>query len=262
MLLADRDRLAEAEEWLARADQRGHPAAAHNLGLLLEQRGDIARAAAAYGRADDRGDADGAFQLAILLTAQNRLAEAEEALARADQRGHPAAANSLAELRERRHEIDGPQSIRKNAYHNEPGEAVPAAIDDRDRGGQEVADDRGDRDAADDRGKRARVGFLAPMLRARRLPGGWLRVVLVLGVCGIGLAIVIALSSGVFGSQGPTPAADAATKPAHRRHLRRRPQNCGPDESRCRTDSDSRQSTESDRDNRSPSEEGHGLDCA
>ena len=136
MLLADQDRLAEAELWLARADQRGHATAAHNLGVLLEERGDIAGAAAAYSRADERGVADAAFQLAMLLAAHDRLAEAEEALARAEQRGHPEAAHNLAELRERRREIDGPQSIRKNAddeRRTSRAEAVPAAIDDRDR---------------------------------------------------------------------------------------------------------------------------------
>ena len=44
MRLAEQDRLAEAEEALARADERGHPAAATKLGVLLESRGDVARA--------------------------------------------------------------------------------------------------------------------------------------------------------------------------------------------------------------------------
>ena len=59
--LAEQDRLAEAEEALAQADEQGHPQAATRLGLLLESRGDVARATAAYRRADERGDADGAF---------------------------------------------------------------------------------------------------------------------------------------------------------------------------------------------------------
>ena len=88
MELAEQNRLAEAEEWFARADERGHAAAAVNLGVLLEKRGDTARAAAAYRRADERGDADGSFELAMLLAHRNRLTEAEEALARADERGH------------------------------------------------------------------------------------------------------------------------------------------------------------------------------
>jgi len=46
--------------------QRGHAAAAPNLGLLLEEQGALAEAEAAYRRADQRGDATGAFNLVAL----------------------------------------------------------------------------------------------------------------------------------------------------------------------------------------------------
>jgi hypothetical protein len=94
--------MAEAEQALTRADQRGHAAAAFNLGVLLEERGDIDGAAAAFVRADERGDADGALEVARLLIDHDQMAEAEQALTRADQRGHAAAAANLAALREYR----------------------------------------------------------------------------------------------------------------------------------------------------------------
>ena len=115
VVLAEQNRLAEAEEAFARADQRGHPEAATKLGMLLEERGDFARAAAAYRRADERGDAMGAFELAILLAGEDELTEAEEALERADQRGHGAAAYNLGVLLEHRREMSAAEAAYRRA---------------------------------------------------------------------------------------------------------------------------------------------------
>lgn len=56
----------------------------------------------AFIRADERGDPDGAFEVGMLLATYDRLTEAEDAFARAHERGHPEAAHNLAVLREYR----------------------------------------------------------------------------------------------------------------------------------------------------------------
>jgi hypothetical protein len=90
-----------------RADAMGHPAAASNLGVLLEQRGDLAGALAAYRRADQRGDASGAFNLGGLLVQRGDPSGALAAYRRADERGDPAAAANLGALLEQQGDLDG-----------------------------------------------------------------------------------------------------------------------------------------------------------
>ena len=125
MQLESQSRLAEAEEWFARADELGHAAARAKLGVLREERRDIALAAAAFCRADERGDPDGAFELAMLLARENRLTEAEQAFARADQRGHPGAAYNLGVPFEDRRDIDGAEAAYRRA--DERGHPAAAA---------------------------------------------------------------------------------------------------------------------------------------
>jgi peptidoglycan hydrolase-like protein with peptidoglycan-binding domain len=87
-----------AELAFRQADELGDPAAASNLGVLLEQRGDLAAAEAAYRRADARGSAHGAFNLAGLLHDRGDLQGAMWAYRRADIRGDGTAASNLARL--------------------------------------------------------------------------------------------------------------------------------------------------------------------
>ncbi len=82
------------------ADKRGDPAAASNLGVLLEQQGDVAGALAAYRRADERGDPNGALNLGCLLAERGDVPAAIAALRRADKRGDPTAASNLGALLE------------------------------------------------------------------------------------------------------------------------------------------------------------------
>jgi len=89
----------------ARADQRGHAAAASNLGVLLEERGNPRDAEAAYRRADERGDPTATFNLGVLLEERGELAEAKATFGRAERIGHgevaKAARTALVRLRGR-----------------------------------------------------------------------------------------------------------------------------------------------------------------
>ena len=135
------------------------------------------------------------------------LAEAEEALARAEQRGHPEAARHLAELRDRRRRSTVPsrfgstltttgrtsmprRSLRRSTI------AIAATKTQRTIATSVL----GSASSLPFRTRLRAHGFaphgFAPPLRAPRLRGGWLRAGVVLGVCGIVLAIVIALDSG------------------------------------------------------------------
>lgn len=90
----------DSEAALRRADENGEPAAATELGLLLERRGDLAGAESAYRRSDRRGDARGAFNLGRLLAARGDLPAAAVAYRRAEKGGEPAGATSLGTLLE------------------------------------------------------------------------------------------------------------------------------------------------------------------
>ena len=83
-LLGREGDLAAIEEEYRRADERGDPVAASNLGVLLERRGDLAGAEKAYRRADERGDINGAFNLGRLLAERGYLTAAAAAVRRAD----------------------------------------------------------------------------------------------------------------------------------------------------------------------------------
>jgi peptidoglycan hydrolase-like protein with peptidoglycan-binding domain/tetratricopeptide (TPR) repeat protein len=87
-----------AELAFRKADERGDPAAASNLGVLLEHRGDTSGAEAAYRRADARGSGPGAFNLAGLLLDRGDVEGAISAYRRADQRGDATATSNLARL--------------------------------------------------------------------------------------------------------------------------------------------------------------------
>ena len=54
---------SSAEVAYRRADERGDPGDASNLGMLLAERGDLEGAEAAYRRADERGHPGGASSL-------------------------------------------------------------------------------------------------------------------------------------------------------------------------------------------------------
>jgi peptidoglycan hydrolase-like protein with peptidoglycan-binding domain len=107
--------VAGAEAAYRRADQRGHAAAASNLGVLLEERGDLRGAEAAYRRADERGDPNGAFNRGVLLERQRDVSGAEAAYRRADQRGHAAAASNLGVLLEERGDLPGAEAAYRRA---------------------------------------------------------------------------------------------------------------------------------------------------
>ena len=59
---------SSAEAAYRRADERGDPGGAYNLGMLLAERGDLEGAEAAWRRADERGDSGGACNLACCST--------------------------------------------------------------------------------------------------------------------------------------------------------------------------------------------------
>lgn len=94
--------VAGAKDALRRADERGDPAAAFELGLRLVQQGDRAGAKEAFARADQRGHLTAAFDLGALLLQEGDPAGAEEAFRRADQRGDAGAACNLGVLLEQR----------------------------------------------------------------------------------------------------------------------------------------------------------------
>ena len=127
------DNLPAAEAAYRRADEAGHPAAACNLGVLLEGRGEHGDAEAAYRRAANRGmqrriqsrpsagraqrprGRERAYQhadrlghaaapgnLGVLLAEQGRADAAEAAFQRAIERGDPNAADNLRRCERRR----------------------------------------------------------------------------------------------------------------------------------------------------------------
>jgi len=74
---------SSAEVAYRRADERGDPGGAYNLGVLLKERGDLEGAEAAYRRADERGHPGGAYNLGVLLKERGDLEGAKAAWRRA-----------------------------------------------------------------------------------------------------------------------------------------------------------------------------------
>jgi peptidoglycan hydrolase-like protein with peptidoglycan-binding domain len=139
-LLVEEEDRAKAEDAFRRADERGHPGAACNLGVLLEHRGDLIGALEAYRRADARGDAIGAYNLGALLEQQGDLEGAKQAYRRADERGDAMSAYSLGVLLE----ADGEVSGAKDAYRRADQRGYPAGA----HGPQSDPDDQGKAAAA------------------------------------------------------------------------------------------------------------------
>jgi len=94
--------LAGAEAAYRRADGRGSPDGAFNLGALFEHRGELANAAAAYYRAEERGDREAAARLGMVLERQHDYRGALHAYERAQRSDRP----EIAELaRSRAHAL-------------------------------------------------------------------------------------------------------------------------------------------------------------
>jgi tetratricopeptide (TPR) repeat protein len=83
---------------LRRADDRGDPAGAAGLGVLLEQQGDIHGALDAYRRADQRGNIHGTLKLGEMLAQQGDRQGAIDAYRRADERGNALGALNLGRM--------------------------------------------------------------------------------------------------------------------------------------------------------------------
>jgi peptidoglycan hydrolase-like protein with peptidoglycan-binding domain/tetratricopeptide (TPR) repeat protein len=107
--------LRAAEEAYRRADERGDPSGAFNLGRLLVERGELAAAAVAFRRADKRGEPAAATNLGVLLEQQADLAGAAAAYRRASERGHAAAAVNLGRLLARHHDVVGAEAAYRRA---------------------------------------------------------------------------------------------------------------------------------------------------
>jgi TPR repeat protein len=121
---------AAAQDAFQRADQRGHPGAACNLGVLLEEQGDLAGATEAYRRADARGHAIGAYNLGTLLERHGDGAAATDAYRRADERGDAMAAHRLGVLLERDGDLSGARDAYRRADQRgySPGATHPGVL--------------------------------------------------------------------------------------------------------------------------------------
>lgn len=83
---------------LRRADERGDPAGAAGLGVVLEQQGDLDGALEAYRRADERGNIHGTLKLGALLAQRGDPVGAIAAYRRADERGNAVGSLNLGRL--------------------------------------------------------------------------------------------------------------------------------------------------------------------
>ena len=115
MTLQKRGDLEQAEAAYRRADERGSPEGARNLGIGLFRRGDLDGAEAAYRRSDERGLADGSAFLGALLNKRGDRAAAEDALQRADKGGSADGAYLLGCAFEDRGDIDGAEAAYRRA---------------------------------------------------------------------------------------------------------------------------------------------------
>jgi tetratricopeptide (TPR) repeat protein len=100
-----------SERAFRRADERGEPRAAFNLGVLLQERGERGGAEAAYRRGEDGGVSAASFNLGVLLEARGDLEGAEGAYRRADDRGDASAAVNLGRLLEERGDLEGAEAV-------------------------------------------------------------------------------------------------------------------------------------------------------
>ena len=158
--------LAVAEMAFRQADEHGDPAAASNLGVLLEHQGDLVGAELAYRRADARGSAEGAFNLAGLLIERGDMEGAMAAYHRADTRGDPAAASTVAEVLLRTGDTAGAEAAyrRADSRGDSTGAFKLGAMLEK-RG--ELADAAAAYDRADQRGDQEAAAKLGMLLERR-----------------------------------------------------------------------------------------------
>ncbi|MFG2291727.1 protein kinase [Streptomyces sp. NPDC048603] len=98
LLLANAGRAAEAETWYRKAADTGHTNAMHNVALLLANAGRAAEAETWYRKAAGTGNTDAMTGLGLLLANSGRAAEAETWHRKAADTGHTIALNNLAVL--------------------------------------------------------------------------------------------------------------------------------------------------------------------
>ncbi|MFE1794418.1 serine/threonine-protein kinase, partial [Streptomyces sp. NPDC059525] len=91
LLLADADRIDEAETWYRQAADAGRDSAMYNLALLLENTGRTGQAETWYRKAADAGHDGAMYNLALLLENTGRRTEAEPWYQRAAETGNTGA---------------------------------------------------------------------------------------------------------------------------------------------------------------------------
>lgn len=98
-----------------RVDQRGHPAAAFELGVMLVQARYRALARTAFRRPDQHHHRDPEFGLGMLLPPEESGDTAERAFRLADEQGHAGAACNLGVLLEQRGDLEGARDAYRRA---------------------------------------------------------------------------------------------------------------------------------------------------
>ena len=115
---------AAAQAVSGRADDRGRPAAAFELGVKLVLAGYRTAARTAFRRPDQRRQPHPEFDLGALLPQEENRGAAEHAFRMADDRGHAGAACNLGVLLEQRGDVTGAHDAYRRA--DERGHAVGA----------------------------------------------------------------------------------------------------------------------------------------
>jgi tetratricopeptide (TPR) repeat protein len=112
-----------AEAAFRRADERGHAAAAVNLGNLRKLAGDLDGAQAAFRRAEQRGNSNGTVNLGVLFLDRGDLQGAEAAFRRADQHGNSTAPAYLGVSLDEQGDLAGAEAAyrRADARGSAPG---------------------------------------------------------------------------------------------------------------------------------------------